>query len=245
MKDFNIEIQKDIKNITEFYNDILKDTSQQWSDAQRVAIRQVGKRQDRIIKELSCVHVSTKKDYKACKETLDSFGYTFDEINAFEDTDLLEEINLCATREEKDNIYFYWEFFKFYNDYKAFLESGIDESNYTKEENSFYKKRDELEQLSGVKIDAHISKHPTEIIHRFKESCNSLPAEYILYFVNCVVSSLGANKEYSKIKKTHRQKIIDENKEELLPILEKIEEGTLTDEDIKKIEQLKRKFTLK
>lgn len=132
---------------------------------------------------------------------LDDNEETINRIIQFEDIDLLDIVNYYASFEDEINLLFYISFLDFYDDYKFFINSNIDESNYLKKIKSLEKMRNELQKFSKqtIKLD-NLPQHPAYIIRDFCINLPNLSNEQCLTFINIIISKLS-DKQYLKLPK--------------------------------------------
>jgi hypothetical protein len=242
MNEYDGILTAKIKQLEEFYQDTILQLSknQQCDSIVATALKQHGRKQKSFIRKIGQIINTPKDTYATLNEAINDFGNTFDKIFEFEDIELLSEVNVCADgEEERDNLLFYIAFFKMYEDYSAFVNSGINLSNYDVTEKRFYDKKAELERLSGTKIKVNILRPPAEVFSSFKKSLTNLSHESAMYLINGVIKSVGGQKEYLTIVRTKRQKRNDTYSNEMIPYAKKYEEGTITN---KELEEFKQKF---
>lgn len=97
------------------------------------------------------------------------------------------------------DILFYDSFFTFYNDYKFFLDSKIDVSNYLKKIKSLYKAKEELQRFSTEPINLdNLPKQPSDSIREYCETLKRLSRNEKLTFINAIIKALG-DEEYEQM----------------------------------------------
>lgn len=179
-----------------------------------------------------------KNHVQECQDLalLDDFEETFKRIVEFQDIDLLDTVNYYADFVWSGNILFYTFFFDFYDDYKLFIDSNIDEKNYLKEITSFEKKRVELQKFSTQEIILDKApQHPAFLIRDFFSMLSPLANEQMLEFVNIIISKLS-DKHYLKLpKETNLYQEASKLTKAIIPYMKKELEGKISMDEFNKI----------
>lgn len=180
----------------------------------------------KLLKQTECALIETKKEEDLKLKEWMKNGWLnklitqAKQISEFENLDVLENLNYFADFEDEGNNLFYENFIELYFELKAFKDSGIDESNYTKEIQSLEKKREELQKFSSKPIELDkIPNQPADIILRFMDSNFNEDVEYedygegsewichkdnALKIINSIISSLQLRFKGEYKKRPHK-----------------------------------------
>lgn len=230
MEEFN-----KVKN--EIVNKYLKDTNlhETKKEAFRIWLKQLEYNHSYFKSNHPHIIEEHVKEYQE-DDFLDDFKETFKRIVEFQDIDLLATVNYYANFVWGGNILFHTLFFDFYDDYKFFIDSNIDEKNYLKEITSLEKKRVELQKFSTQEIILDKApKHPAFLIRDFFSLLSPLSNEQALTFVNIIISKLS-NKHYLKLPKATKmyEEALKFDKV-ILPYVRQYLKGEISDDEYKKI----------
>lgn len=201
----------------------------------------------KLLKQTECALIETNKQKNLKLKDEIKNGYVnqlitqAEQINKCDNLDVLENLNYFASFEDEDNNIFYETFIDIYFKLKAFKDSGIDESNYTKEIKSLEKKRNELQRFSSKIIELDkMPKHPSDIIvdiineNTSGEFAGMFSKNDILPIINSIVSSLklrykGVYK--TKPHPTSLSKIQAEKCDGLIEYVHKMLNGQLSEDE--------------